>query len=73
METMAPVSKESKKGDATTPMSTPATATTAAPLTMTEPEPPADVPDPDEDDLDDLDGERYHAPPRNPKILTSPP
>ncbi|KAG5957689.1 hypothetical protein E4U57_001761 [Claviceps arundinis] len=52
---MAPVSKESKKGDATTPMSTPATATTAAPLTMTEPEPPADVPDPDEDDLDDLD------------------
>ncbi|KAG6108389.1 hypothetical protein E4U31_007735 [Claviceps sp. LM219 group G6] len=55
METMAPVSEESKKEDAATPMSPPATAATAAPLTMAEPEPPADVPDPDEDDLDDLD------------------
>ncbi|KAG6205702.1 hypothetical protein E4U35_002403 [Claviceps purpurea] len=55
MDTKAPVSEESKKEDAATPMSPPATAATAAPLATAEAEPPADVPDPDEDDLDDLD------------------
>ncbi|KAG6130119.1 hypothetical protein E4U38_004643 [Claviceps purpurea] len=72
MDTKAPVPEESKKEDAATPMSPPATAATAAPLATAEAEPPADVSDPDEDDLDDLDGELYHAPPRNLKILNSP-
>ncbi|KAG5940072.1 hypothetical protein E4U59_002695 [Claviceps monticola] len=55
MDTKDPVPEESKKEDAATPMSPPATAATAAPLAMAVAEPPADVPDPDEDDLDDLD------------------
>ncbi|KAG5914985.1 hypothetical protein E4U61_005132 [Claviceps capensis] len=55
MDTKAPVPEESKKEDAATPMSPPATAATADPLAMAEAESPADVPDPDEDDLDDLD------------------
>ncbi|KAG5933287.1 hypothetical protein E4U60_004570 [Claviceps pazoutovae] len=55
MDTKASVPEESKKEDAATPMSPPATAATADPLAMAEAESPADVPDPDEDDLDDLD------------------